>query len=128
MRYLSVEEVILVHRQVISVYGGVQGILDIHLLESAIFRPQTTIGGQEMFPEVFDKAAVLMQLIIRNHAFHDGNKRTGLLAMLMFMRLNTTQIKLSRQEAVAFARKIARNELDLKEIKETIQQHAVVIS
>jgi len=63
-------------------------VRDLGLLEAAAQRPQTTLYGQEAYPDVFEKAAVLLESLTRNHALVDGNKRIGWLAAVVFLDLN----------------------------------------
>ena len=76
MRYLTVEEILAIHDYQIERFGGLQGILNLPLLESAASRPITNISGRDMYESVHEKAAVLAYSLIKNHPFTDGNKRT----------------------------------------------------
>lgn len=121
MYYLSIEEILLIHKKTIQDNGGLDGIRDIKQIESAAFRPRTTIDGKEVFPKAHNKAAVLMQSLVRNHGFVDGNKRTGLLSMILFLRLNQLNIKLTQEEAISLTKKVAQNLIDLEELTEFIK-------
>ena len=79
--YITVEEVSKLHQLAIRKDGGACGVRDAGLLESAVVNPQRSFGGQELYPELFDKAAILGYSIVRNHPFFDGNKRAGFAAM-----------------------------------------------
>jgi death on curing protein len=68
--------------------GGPPAIRDVGLLGSAVARPQTTVDGQDAYPDVWAKAAALLQSIVKNHALIDGNKRLGWLATAVFLELN----------------------------------------
>ena len=76
MRFLTVEEVLYIHFQVIDGFGGLHGVRDIGGLESAIALPQTTVFGDEAYPTVIEKASSMLHSLILNHPFLDGNKRT----------------------------------------------------
>jgi len=76
IQYLSVEQVLAAHTELIKCYGGSQGVRNRGLLESAVFRPQASAFGQEAYPTLFEKCAVLGYSLIQNHPFLDGNKRT----------------------------------------------------
>lgn len=84
IKYLSLEQVLVIHEKLIEKYGGSHGIRDHALLESAVVRPRTSAFGEEAYPTLFLKAAVLLHSIIKNHPFVDGNKRTGFGAMQKF--------------------------------------------
>jgi len=77
MRYLSLIEVLELHRRIINQSGGTLGIRDFGLLESAIAQPRMTFGGEDLYPSLVEKAAALGFALIMNHPFVDGNKRIG---------------------------------------------------
>jgi death on curing protein len=127
MRYLTIEEVLVLHAYQIDTFGGNSKILDIKLLESALSRPQTILSNKEMFPTLYDKAVVLVTGIINNHPFVDGNKRAGLHAMLVFLELNDTKILIDNKELVKLGNDIAKKVYSTKEVakylKENTSQH-----
>lgn len=65
-------------------FGGTPGIRDITLLESAIARPQASFEQKDLYSEIFVKAAALMESLLKNHPFIDGNKRTAFTAAGIF--------------------------------------------
>ena len=81
--YLSVEEVLLIHRQCIERAGGASGVRDHGLLESAVFRPQSGY-----YPTPIVQAAALLESLLMNHPFVDGNKRTAFAATYIFLKNN----------------------------------------
>ena len=88
MRYLTLGEVVDLHRRLLLQTGGAEGIRDIGLLESAIAQPKATFDGADLHPKLADKAAALGFALVANHAFVDGNKRIGHAAMEVFLSLN----------------------------------------
>lgn len=90
MRYLTAKELIAINTFVIKKYSPTEpiGVKDHALLESAVFRCQTTVGGEDAYPSVFEKAAALFESIALNHAFINGNKRTALQSLAIFLRYN----------------------------------------
>lgn len=86
--FLSVEDVLELHADQLAEFGGGSGIRDRGLLESAVAQPQATFGGELVHGDVFEVAAAYLFHIVSNHPFVDGNKRTGLLAALVFLDLN----------------------------------------
>ena len=88
IRYLSLEEVLELHRLVLRQSGGLEGVRDLGGLEAAVAQPQMTFDVQDLYPCLPTKAATLGFSLIRNHPFVDGNKRIGHLAMEMFLVLN----------------------------------------
>lgn len=74
---ISVEEVESIHALLIHKFGGSSGIRDMRQLESALARPYQTFDGPELYPDAESKAAAIVESILINHPFIDGNKRTG---------------------------------------------------
>jgi death-on-curing protein len=85
IRYLSLEEVLELHRRALQQTGGLDGVRDLGGLESAIVQPRMTFGGQDLYPCLPTKAAALGFSLVCNHPFLDGNKRVGHLAMEIFL-------------------------------------------
>jgi death-on-curing protein len=82
---IPLEEILELHNKSMLDFGGPHGVRDLGLLESAIARPFQTFGGNELYKNLFEKAAALGESLIINHPFVDGNKRTGMLAMFSFL-------------------------------------------
>jgi death-on-curing protein len=87
MRYLSLNEVLEIHGILINRYGGASGIRDLNGLESALYRPQTGY-----YEDTIAEAAALMESIVINHPFIDGNKRVAFAVTDVFLRLNGFKI------------------------------------
>src|ERR1700732_550651 len=104
--YLTVGEVLQIHHQLIENYGGIRGVRDKGLLESAVFRPQ--IG---YYNNVAEEAAALMESLANNHPFLDGNKRTAFASVHTFLLVNGYDLKVDSLSAYKFvSRAIARGE------------------
>jgi death on curing protein len=86
--YLSIEQILKLHRDQLVAYGGGTGLRDRGLLESAIARPAMTFGGDDLYPDMPSKAAALMHSLVLNHPFVDGNKRVGAHAAIVFTMAN----------------------------------------
>ena len=89
---MTVEQVLFLHSRLVEETGGAHGVRDLGLLESAVARPGATFGGEDLYAEVFRKAAALMASLILNHPFVDGNKRTGIAAAALFLARNGCQL------------------------------------
>ena len=85
---LSVDDVLAIHEDTIAQEGGLAGLRDPGLLESAVMMPQQRFGGAYLHGGLAEMAAAYLFHITQNHAFHDGNKRTGALAALVFLDVN----------------------------------------
>ena len=92
MRYLTLGEVVDLHRAVIEETGGASGIRDLGALESALAQPRASFGGVDLHASLADKAAALCFSLVNNHAFIDGNKRIGHAATETFLILNGREI------------------------------------
>ena len=102
IKYPTLDEVVAIHFRVTEKTGGSQGVRDWDLLASALGRPQATFGGQDLYPDIFLKAAALVQSLSSNHPFVDGNKRTALTTLEYFLHLNGINLKASQREKVDF--------------------------
>ncbi len=107
MKYLSPEQIIALHRLALEKYGGSEGVRDLHLLKSAAIRPLVTTMGQDAYPNLFLKAAVLLESLIKNHPFLDGNKRTAFISAVVFLEVNGYRFNIDQEEAADFVLKIA---------------------
>ena len=97
MKYLSVNEVIIIHEYLIDEFGGASGIRDISALKSALTRPQS---GH--YKNVYEESAALMESLAVNHPFIDGNKRISFFATDIFLRLNGFYIDCDSETAHDF--------------------------
>ena len=88
IEYLTLEDVLALIEDL-----GVGPIRDIGLLDSAVHRPQATVFGTDAYPDLDQKAAVLLESLVRNHALIDGNKRIGWLATVVFYGLNDVELE-----------------------------------
>ncbi len=84
LEFLTLDDVLELHEEMINAIGGSHGVKDRDSLESAIAQPQMTFGGEDFYPTLSEKAAAFAFSLIQNHPFHDGNKRTGHAAMTLF--------------------------------------------
>jgi len=85
---LSVEDIIALHSKLIFRTGGLDGIRDAHLLDLSVNSPYHTFGGQYLYPTLQAMAAHLAFSLVKNHPFLDGNKRIGVFAMMVFLKMN----------------------------------------
>ncbi len=125
MNWINLADLVLVHEQVIDATGGVHGIINPTALESALVRPFTSLGGEDMFPNLWSKVAALIHSIITFHPFADGNKRTALIAADVCLKLNGFKLVAS-EETAPFFWAIARGEKSLEEIITWLKAHTEV--
>lgn len=120
---INIEFVINLHGVIIERYGGIKGIRDIKALESAISRPFMTFDQIDLYPTPIEKAAALIESLISNHPFLDGNKRIGYVLMRYFLLENQMDINASKIEKYEFVIKIAKGQLSIEEINSWISNH-----
>lgn len=124
MKYLTPQKVLFIHNQVVKRTSGSQGVRDIGLLESAVYRSQTTFDSKDLYVGVFDKAAALLQSLLKNHPFVDGNKRTALTSAGLFLRLNGYKLTNAKKEEVEFAIRVDNEHLSMEKISKWLEKHS----
>lgn len=122
--YITLEEIIAIHDSMIKEYGGSFGIRDLGLIQSALARPQSSFGGEDLYPTVFEKAAALFHSLMFNHAFVDGNKRTTISTTARFLSLNGYKLAVSEKEFVEFPIRVENKHLELKEISAWLSKNS----
>lgn len=98
--FLTLAEVVEIHRDQIARYGGEAGVRDWGLLQSAVAMPQAAFGGQHLHTDLYEMAAAYLFHLVQNHPFLDGNKRVGAVATYIFLSLNGLQL-VAEQDAYA---------------------------
>ena len=124
MKYLYPKQVLYLYQQIIQQTGGTMGLRDEGVLESAVYRPQASFGSQDLYPDLFSKAAALGHSIISNHPFIDGNKRVGFEAMRLMLRLNGYDLHASVETKCDFIIEIAKGKLTEQAIADWLKQHS----
>lgn len=107
MTLLTVDEIKLLHSKLIAKTGGLDGVRDMGLLESAVYSANGGFGDEERYPTIEEKSARLAYAIVSNHAFIDGNKRIGVLVLLMTLKLNHVNLSYSQQDLITLGLSIA---------------------
>ena len=116
MKYLSAEDILIIHARIVDATGGAHGVRDVHLVASAAERPRTTFGKKDLYPDVCTKAAAYLESIARHHAFLDGNKRTAIAAAARFLFLNGYELRATNKELEKFVLAVAVGKKDVPEI------------
>lgn len=124
IRFLTLEQVLLIHNTQIERYGGRHGLRDLALLESAVFRPQTSFGGQDLYPTVFDKAVAITHSLVLNHAFLDGNKRSGVFSAVVFLKMNGYELITSLEDFEEATMKVENKKWGHEEIVEWLKKNS----
>jgi death-on-curing protein len=127
MRYLDKRQALALHGKMLRQTGGLDGLRDAGALESALAQPKMTFGGADLYPDLVDKAAALGFSLISNHPFVDGNKRTGQIAMEMFLGANGYEIDASVAAQEGIVLQVASGELSREEFTTWLRDRVVPI-
>ena len=124
MNYLTAKQVLFIHARLITETGGPHGVRELGLLLSAVARPQVAFDGQDLYPDLFSKAAALLESLVGNHAFLDGNKRTAITSAGLFLRINGYRLTASNRELETFTLKCAQRLVSLDQITQWFKDHS----
>ena len=125
MKRLTKAQVIALHRELISETGGIDGLRDEGLLDSALNTPFQSFDRGDVYPSLQQKAARLGYGLIQNHAFIDGNKRIGAHVMLVFLALNGIELEYTQQDLSDTILAVAAGELHFQDMVNWIINHEV---
>ncbi len=124
MRYLSAQDILVLHALVIDETGGSHGVRDIELLQSIAHKPRTNFGGKELYPGVFMKAAVLLEAIANYHIFVDGNKRTAFVATARFLAVNGYEIIATNKDTEKTVLGVAEKSLNVNKLSRWLKKNS----
>lgn len=126
MNYLTIEEIIAMNYALIKQYSPLEmiGVRELGALEMVVAQPQQAVFEEELYPNVYDKAYVLYTKLIKNHCFHNGNKRTAALALLVFLKRNLILLEVTNADIEDMTVGIAMDEYSKKEIVSWIQKNS----
>src|SRR4029079_2669443 len=119
INYLSLEEVLWIHDEiVIKQFGGSYGLLSLAGLESTVAVPAQKMFGPDLYPTLEEKAAIQFWLLVKNHCFLDGNKRTAVLCLIEFLERNGMTIVATQDEVVRIALEVATSTIDTDTVRQ----------
>lgn len=124
MHYLTAGQILLIHSLAIDETGGSHGVRDGHAILSIAHAPRQAVFGRELYPTVFEKAAVYARGIVMHHPFVDGNKRTGMSVAAVFLEQNGYTLIVRRGGIEAFALSIINKRLDIPTIAAWLKRHS----
>jgi death-on-curing protein len=125
IRLLSLADVLFIHSAVVDETGGSHGIRDLGLTESAVNQVEQTFDGKDLYPTLYDKAAILFVGLLKNHPFVDGNKRTALAAVGVFLRLNGRCIKADPEALFLWVQECASARANPQSASDWIRSHII---
>ncbi len=124
MKRLTKKHILKMHNLLIQETGGIHGIRDEALLDSALNAPFQSFDGEDLYKTIQAKAARLGFALIKNHPFIDGNKRIGILAMLVFLQINGIEISCTDEELIRLGLGLADGSVDYKNLLSWIIDHS----
>lgn len=124
MPNLTVDDVIYIHDQIITVSGGLAGVRDPGQLQACLARPNQSAFGEDIFGDLFMKAASLLEAVANTHPFVDGNKRTAMAAAVLYLQIHNIAIDFSNQEYEDFMLEVVEKKLSIASIKSWLMGHA----
>lgn len=119
---IDYQEVLEIHQVLIREFGGSQGVRDESGLKSALERPFSGFGETEFYSTPEEKAGAILESIVKNHPFIDGNKRTGYVLMRLVLMNFGKDIQATQDEKYDFVISVASGQLDFQEIITWIKQ------
>jgi len=122
--FLTIDEVIRLHDLQLERFGGLEGIRDIGLLESAVAMPQAGFGEHFVHEDVYEMAAAYVFHLVKNHPFLDGNKRVGFHAAYVFLHLNGVSLELTQADAYDLVIATAEGRTTKPELAAAFRDHA----
>ena len=127
MNYLSPEEIVAIHDEIIVATSGSLGLRESGLLEAIAAKPQASFGGQELYPDLFIKAAALYEAVCNYHVFIDGNKRTAVITLYRFLVINGYDLSATNLQLETETLLIVKQKPGLADIAIWISEHTRAI-
>ena len=117
--------ILALHDQQIEKFGGEYGIIDENVFLSECYMPYQTFGGEDLFPDIYDKAVRYLFGFATNQVFRDGNKRTAAITMLAFLHYNGIDVNLTNNELASMTLDVANKLLNEEQVKEILIRHTL---
>lgn len=114
---ITLEEALAIHAELIEATGGAHGVRDRGGLEAALARPYATFAGQDLYPDPVAKAAALLESVVMNHPFVDGNKRAGYTLARLTLMSHDLDLKASDDEEYDMVIQVATGQMDVDAIR-----------
>jgi death-on-curing protein len=124
--FLTLDEVLQIHAEMIASFGGQDGVREMALLESAIAQPSGKFGGGYLYGDCAQMAAAYLFGIAKNHAFIDGNKRTAAAAAIVFLKMNGVGFSCSNEELATITEDVASGRQSREQLVEFFRSHSDV--
>ena len=122
MIYLHKQQILKLHNRTINEFGGIHGIRDERMLDSALANPLQTFAGLDLYPTCVDKAVQLCYGLIKNHPFLDGNKRIALHSMLILISINGLKFEIAHDELIDIIFKVADGSFNSSDLLQLLKE------
>ena len=122
--FMDLDDVLELHLELISQFGGANGVRDMGLLESALAVPRSGMGGQYFHTDEFEMAAAYLFHLVKNHPFLDGNKRAGAAAALVFLEMNGIEVRAKDDDVVDITLGVAEGRIQKSGVAEFLRKHS----
>jgi death-on-curing protein len=123
-QFLSLEQILAIHKNQLRLYGGESGLRDMGLLQSALAMPGSGFGDQYFHLDLYEMAAAYLFHLVKNHPFVDGNKRVGFVASFIFLRLNGILVTASEKEYEKMTLEVAQGKMEKSEVAAFFRKHS----
>jgi death-on-curing protein len=123
MIIFSKNQLLALHRELMAETGGLDGLRDDGMLDSALNAPFQSFDGEDVYPSLQQKAARLCFGLVKNHPFIDGNKRIGAHAMLVFLALNGIELEYTQDELSSVILSLAAGKIGQPELLRWVVEH-----
>lgn len=120
---IKLDQAISIHQVLIEKFGGASGIKDRGALEAALNSPYATFDQKDLYPSPVEKAAAILESILINHPFIDGNKRTGYVLMRLTLLEGGLDIMANQKDKYEFVIQVSEGKMDISRIKDWIASH-----
>lgn len=124
--FVSQSDVLNIHKRQIEIFGGLDGIRDLGVLDSALAQPEATFFGELLHPTIFTQAAAYLYHLAKNHPFLDGNKRTAFATTIAFLQINGYELNMTEDEAYNMVMQVAQGEMSKEALASLLEQHIQV--
>ncbi|MBO4905375.1 MAG: type II toxin-antitoxin system death-on-curing family toxin [Lachnospiraceae bacterium] len=125
MKKLDDNAILQIHDEQVNLYGGQLGIRDLNLFQSECSMPYQTFYGQDLFPDLYDKAVRYLFGFATNQVFLDGNKRTAAMVTLVFLALNDVELDITDLDLYDLCMQVANKQVEESTVKEYLVFHTI---
>ena len=125
MKKLDDKSILQIHDEQVNLYGGQLGVRDLNLFQSECDIPYQTFYGQDLFPNIYDKAVRYLFGFATNQIFLDGNKRTAAMVTMVFLALNNVELDISDLDLYNLCMQVANKQVDESTVKRYLISHTI---